>query len=318
MVVFSLLLLCIVNSVELFTIHIDTPSDSIISYDTITSSTDQHIVTQLSSDWDVSFGGAICNDTYYAFVTKDTKQAVFSFNIISQKYSSYILPARQNNFDVTYIGMTLQCTSISNVLLAAESHTYEEYGTTYYNHVLDKLTFRDSSVDLDVLGSFNEGYEWDTLPKFAFDISANEVWGTFQEDKILKILDTNNGKYKQGHSWEKNSDIPYFVIPQTLVGRSFKGSMMENKTNNVNFVNITKSAKQYDLTGDLDVNVDIQDAYYLESVDGSMTVCGGTAYVILRNDTSPSIGSFDIFTGKQTNVYRLDSKYQNIHSVACK
>eukprot|EP01083_Nonionella_stella_P032392 88669_1 len=317
-VLFTSLLSTSVRSVELFMIlKNDASADSIVSYDTVTASTKQHPVNELSSSWDTSFGGAICSDTYYAFVTNDTHQAVFSFNITSEEYSSYIIHEKDdNNLPNIYYGMTLQCTLSPNVLLAAGSYTYEEYQVTYYNHVLDQLTFSDDSVHFEVLGTFYEGYEWDTKPKFAFDESSDQVWGMFQEDKVLKIL-TFGGHYTEGHSWYDDSDTPYFVIPQTLKGRSFKGAMVEGK-GHIDFVTMTKGPKDFDLFGDLNVTVDIKGADYLQSVDGSMAICGSTGYIIMQNATTPNIASFDIFTGKETNDYHLDSKFRSMNSIACK
>eukprot|EP01083_Nonionella_stella_P077785 212562_1 len=155
--------------------------------------------------------------------------------------------------------MTLQCTSAPNALLAAGSYTYEEYQVTYCNHVLARLTFSHDSVHFDVLGSFYEGYDWGTMPRFAFDPFSSQVWGMFQEDKDLKILNAG-GHYTEGHRWYPDSDTPYFVLPQTLKGRSFKGAMV-NAKGQIDFVTMTKGPTDFVLSPDLSVTVDIKGAY---------------------------------------------------------
>eukprot|EP01083_Nonionella_stella_P052405 139029_1 len=310
-------LAALVSSVKLFAINTNTPSDNIISYDTLSNEI-KNYETDWSSELNFFSGATVCQDTYYAFASSGDgkgEQFMLTFNFSSQKYISY--PIR--NDPDTYIEMTFGCTSTPGKVLSASTYFYYYDQTRYFDHILSQFSFgSDGSVNGSTIGGFYEGHEWNIAASFFFDTEANEVWGSFQPDQNMKILDTNSGDIKNDHRWDEEDGVLYFVIPQTLKDNVFKGAMILDEE--YNFVNITISGHYDKEDADLVIEPQIKNADYLKSVDayGNIAICGSTAYVISTNEFGTNITSFDIFNGMQTKVYQMEETWRNIHSIACK
>ena len=123
------------------------------------------------------------------------------------------------------------------------------------------------------------------------------------------------GEVNRTYTYPKGIGWPYFTVPSSLSGDTFKAALRANKSvQGLKYVTVTMN----DDTMTLDVNVDIEYAEYLYGDGLEMAVCNNTGYVI--GDNAESINTIDINTGKQLGYYDLtqySKYYKDIGGIAC-
>eukprot|EP01084_Bolivina_argentea_P074832 135717_1 len=275
-------------------------TDYVLKFDTDSSTLDAYRTSIPPGDEIVS-GAIICGDIYYAaWVDVPVATGLFSFNITSNTLLSYF--EMNNNYH------TMTCTSTPNVVLVVSNN----FGSPPV-YELDEITFKnDNSKDpytKKVVGTFSgkEVYPSDFDSIFSFNADSSELWAAWSDKNensgTLDIMDTATGKIKNSYDYPRSGQ-PYFTLPTTLNGDTFKGAMIDQNSGEIDFVSITKD----DRSNSLSVTKEIKSAQYLNCDGAPMAVCNGTGYLVFEYI---NVNSFDINSGKKIKTYDLQEKSQN-------
>lgn len=254
-----------------------------------------------SADFIVS-GAIICDNTYYAvWVAALSGPGIFAFDLLTNSMIQY--GETKNNFHV------FMCTKDKNVLYGV-SNDFASPPQFY----LDRINITGSTIETETIGTFPSKSDIADGEDTIFSFYGNELWASFADNSddpksgILQIMNVQTGTIKNTLSYPREYGQPYFTIPQTMNGNTFKGASLSNG-NKVSFVTLTISDNN-----ELSVS-DAKDASYLFSSSAPQPICNETGYAIQTK--TKSIVAYNIYTGEELKHFDLEGMVDTIGALAC-
>eukprot|EP01083_Nonionella_stella_P096321 270726_1 len=251
-----------------------------------------------NSDTQARGAAVICQDIYHSFWNSSSytyPRALFSWRIVENGPSYY-------EIDYGHHYVAVGCTKSEDTILLVATDEDRTKFSLYSVQLYGTQATYTSIARLPDPSRY--GYAFDANI-FSFNSDFSELWIALKDltegNGVLFIFDTKTGNSTQ-YSYPKSAGIPYFTLPQTLSGGSFKGALQIQKEVSVQFVTLAINEK----TNELAVRVDIDDAPYLYGDGRRLTVCGDTGYVIMTYAGHDDVvNAFNINTGNQTAQYKL-------------
>eukprot|EP01084_Bolivina_argentea_P059641 108933_1 len=283
-------------------------TDYVVTFDTVTKQGKAYYTTIPSND-EIYSGAVVCGDMYYGvWVQLLAATGLFAFDLSNGNLTSYVTAS--NNYHI------LQCTETKGTILAVSN----DFSTPPLFE-LDRITFEGrNKFTKTVIGKFPAaddpgGDAYDTT--FSWYPSQNELWASFPNTKYnsgdLFIMDTTSGKIKNQYAYPRSYGDPYFTLPTTMKGNSFKGAVSSSQDNiDISFVTLTIDKDALDVSNK-------ESAPYLWSDSQPQPICNGTGYAVQVDGTT--IISYDIQTGKTIETFEMGKLLHNprldIGDLAC-